>query len=187
MRQLPSQREIHGQRTRTAYLQVLPIPTPRGAGGYEAVQRGGTRRVQISHVTPGLGTAGKVRPKIQGYGVRQVCTGHAGYETAEDVLPDEIDEKEKIPFADLEDDIRYELEELLADNINEFMIHKDYIPEGKDLKAINEWVIKEAHEAFFIQVVPDTAYNNLVDEIIRRFVKEWDEDGMEIKKKNTAL
>ena len=108
-------------------------------------------------------------------------------ETAEDVLPDEIDEKEKIPFADLEDDIRYELEELLADNINEFMIHKDYIPEGKDLKKINEWVIKEAHEAFFIQVVPDTAYNNLVDEIIRRFVKEWDEDGMEIKKKNTAL
>lgn len=33
----------------------------------------------------------------------------------------------------------------------------------------------------FIQVVPDTAYNNLVDEIIRRIVKEWKEDGMEIR------
>ena len=35
------------------------------------------------------------------------------------------------------------------------------------MKEIKEWVIKEAHDAFFIQVVPDTAYNNLVDEIIR--------------------
>ena len=83
MRQLPSQREIHGQGTRTAYLQVLPIPAPRGAGGYEAVQRGGTRRVQISHVTPGLGTAGKICKKIQGYGVRKVCAGYAGYETGQ--------------------------------------------------------------------------------------------------------
>ena len=108
-------------------------------------------------------------------------------ETEEDAPLDEIYEEEKIPFADLEDDIRYELEELLADNINEFMIHKDCIPEGKDLKEIKEWVIKEAHDAFFIQVVPDPAYNNLVDEIIRRLVKEWEEDGMEIKKKNTTL
>ena len=108
-------------------------------------------------------------------------------ETEEDALPDEIYEEEKIPFADLEDDIRYELEELLADNINEFMIHKDYIPEGKDLKEIKEWVIKEAHDAFFIQVIPDTAYNNLVDGIIRRLVKEWEEDGMEIKKKSATL
>ena len=76
---------------------------------------------------------------------------------------------------------------VLADNINEFMIHKDCIPEGKDLKEIKEWVIKEAHDAFFIQVVPDAAYNNLVDEIIRRLVKEWEEDGMEIKTKNTTL
>lgn len=83
MRQLPSQREIHGQGARTAYLQVLPIPPSRGTGGYEAVQRGGTRRVQISHVTPGLGTAGTVRQKIQGYGVRQVRAGHAGYETGQ--------------------------------------------------------------------------------------------------------
>ena len=71
-------------------------------------------------------------------------------ETEEDAPLDEIYEEEKIPFADLEDDIRYELEELLADNINEFMIHKDCIPEGKDLKEIKEWVIKEAHDAFFI-------------------------------------
>ena len=37
-------------------------------------------------------------------------------------------EEATVPFAELEDDIRYQLEELLADNINEFMIHKDYIP-----------------------------------------------------------
>lgn len=43
-----------------------------------------------------------------------------------------------VPFAELEDDIRYQLEELLADNINEFMVHKNYIPEGKELKDINE-------------------------------------------------
>lgn len=104
----------------------------------------------------------------------------------EDALFEDICEEETIPFADLEEDIRYQLEELLADNINEFMIHKDYIPEGKELKSINEWVIKETRDTFFIQVVPDAAYDNLVDETIRRLVKEWKEDGIEIKKKNSA-
>ena len=160
------------------------------------MQRGGTRRVQISHVTPGLGTAGKVRQKYKDmesgrFAQDMLDMKRGNYETEEetedDVPLDEIYEEEKIPFADLEDDIRYELEELLADNINEFMIHNDCIPEGKDLKEIKEWVIKEAHDAFFIQVVPDAAYNNLVDEIIRRLVKEWEEDGMEIKTKNTTL
>ena len=47
----------------------------------------------------------------------------------DDVLIEGIYEEETIPFAELEDDIRYQLEELLADNINEFMIHKNYIPE----------------------------------------------------------
>ena len=55
----------------------------------------------------------------------------------DDVLIEGIYEEETIPFAELEDDIRYQLEELLADNINEFMIHKNYIPEGKELKDIN--------------------------------------------------
>jgi len=61
----------------------------------------------------------------------------------DDVLIEGIYEEETIPFAELEDDIRYQLEELLADNINEFMIHKNYIPEGKELKDINacEFVI----------------------------------------------
>ena len=104
----------------------------------------------------------------------------------EDILFEVICEEETIPFADLEEDIRYQLEELLADNINEFMIHKDYIPEGKELKSINEWVIKETRDTFFIQVIPDAAYDNLVDETIRRLVKEWKEDGFEIKKKNSA-
>ncbi len=41
-------------------------------------------------------------------------------------------------------------------------------------------------DTFFIQVVPDGTYDNLVDETIRRLVKEWKEDGFEIKKKNSA-
>lgn len=130
----------------------------------------------------------KYKDKESGQFAQEMLDMKRGNHTQdEDILFEDICEEDTIPFADLEEDIRYQLEELLVDNINEFMIHKDYIPEGKDLKKINEWVIKETHEAFFIQVVPDTAYNNLVDEIIRRFVKEWDEDGMEIKKKNTAL
>lgn len=94
--------------------------------------------------------------------------------------------EEPIPFTELEDDIRYQLEELLADNINEFMIHKDYIPEGKELESISEWVLKETRDTFFIKVISDAAYDNLVDETIRRLVKEWKEDGMEIGRKNPA-
>ena len=41
----------------------------------------------------------------------------------DDVLIEGIYEEETIPFAELEDDIRYQLEELLADNINDFMTH----------------------------------------------------------------
>ena len=90
-------------------------------------------------------------------------------------------EDETVPFAELEDDIRYQMEKLLADNINEFMVHKNYIPEGKELKAINEWVIKETSDAFFINVIPDATYNSLVVETIDRLVKEWEEDGFEIR------
>ena len=46
----------------------------------------------------------------------------------EEVLFGGTCEEETVPFTELEDDIRYQLEELLADNINEFMIHKNYIP-----------------------------------------------------------
>lgn len=28
------------------------------------------------------------------------------------------------------------------------MIHKNYIPEGKELKDINEWVMKETRDTF---------------------------------------
>ena len=98
----------------------------------------------------------------------------------DDVLIEGIYEEETIPFAELEDDIRYQMEELLADNINEFMIQKDYIPEGKELKDINEWVIKETRDTFFIKVILDAAYDNLVEEIINRLVKEWEEDSFEI-------
>jgi RimJ/RimL family protein N-acetyltransferase len=96
-------------------------------------------------------------------------------------------EEETVPFAELEDGIRYQLEELLADNINEFMIHKDYIPEGKELKSINEWVLKETRDTFFIKVIPDTAYDSLVEETINSLVKEWEEDGFEIKTYSASL
>lgn len=96
-------------------------------------------------------------------------------------------EEDTVPFAELEDDIRYQMEELLADNINEFMIHKDYIPEGKELKDINEWVMKETRDTFFINVIPDTAYDSLVAETIDRLVKEWEEDGFEIKTYSASL
>lgn len=96
-------------------------------------------------------------------------------------------EEASVPFAELEDDIRYQLEELLADNINEFMIHKDYIPEGKELKNINEWVLKETRDTFFIKVIPDVAYDSLVEETINNLVKEWEEDGFEIKTYSASL
>ena len=96
-------------------------------------------------------------------------------------------EDETVPFAELEDDIRYQLEELLADNINEFMVHKNYIPEGKELENINEWVMKEARDTFFINVIPDAAYDSLVEETIGRLVKEWEEDGFEIKTYSASL
>lgn len=96
-------------------------------------------------------------------------------------------EDETVPFAELEDDIRYQMEELLADNINEFMIHKDYIPEGKELENINEWVMKETSDTFFIKVIPDAAYDSLVEETIDRLVKEWEEEGLEIKTYSASL
>lgn len=102
----------------------------------------------------------------------------------EDIDTDELMDElpiEPIPFAELERDMRYEIEELLEANINEFMIHKDYIPEGKELQKINDWVFKETNETFFTQVIPDDTYNSLVDKTIHRLVKEWEEDGFEIK------
>lgn len=105
----------------------------------------------------------------------------------EDALMESIYEEETIPFADLKDDIRYQLEKLLSDNINEFMVHKDYIPEGKELDNINEWVLKETRDTFFIKVIPDAAYDSLVAETINRLVKEWEEDSFEVKTCSASL
>lgn len=105
----------------------------------------------------------------------------------EDAPIEEIREEETTSFSDLEEDIRYQVEELLADNINEFMIQKDYIPEGKELKNINEWVLKETRDTFFIKVIPDAAYDKLVEETVHRLVKEWEEDGFEIKTYSESL
>ena len=90
------------------------------------------------------------------------------YMEEDDVLIEGIYEEETIPFAELEDDIRYQLEELLADNIN-------------------EWVLKETRDTFFIKVIPDAAYDSLVEETINRLVKEWEEDGFEIKTFSASL
>lgn len=106
------------------------------------------------------------------------------YIVEEEIDADELLDElpiEPIPFAGLERDMRHEIEELLEANINEFMIHKNYIPEGKELQKINDWVFKETNETFFTQVIPDDTYNSLVDKTIHRLVKEWEEDGFEIK------
>ena len=113
---------------------------------------------------------------------------HSSDESMEEEAPfDGTCEDETVPFAELEDDIRYQLEELLANNINEFMIHKDYIPEGKELDNINEWVLKETCDTFFIKFIPDAAYDSLVEKTINRLVKEWEEDGFEIKTYSASL
>ena len=67
------------------------------------------------------------------------------------------------------------------------MVYKDYIPEGKDLQDIADWVLKETNDTFFLKAVPDDAYRNLVDDTVRKLVKEWQDDGMEIKTYTESL
>lgn len=67
------------------------------------------------------------------------------------------------------------------------MIHKDYIPEGKDLQDIADWVLKETNDAFYLKVVPDDAYRKLIDDTVRKLVREWKDDGMEIKTYTESL
>ena len=104
-----------------------------------------------------------------------------------DELSGKIYEIEETPFSDLDEDNRIAVEELLEDNINEFMIHKDYIPEGKDLQDIADWVLKETNAAFYLKVVPNDAYRKLIDDTIRKLVREWKDDGMEIKTYTESL
>lgn len=109
----------------------------------------------------------------------------------ENIEPDdalmEIYEAEKQPFSELEEDVRYALEELLEANINEFMLQKNFIPEERHLQEITKWILKEIHEAFYIQVVPDKSYRSLVNDTVRNLVKEWEEDSMEIKTYSESL
>ena len=104
-----------------------------------------------------------------------------------DELSGKIYEIEETPFSDLDEDNRIAVEELLEDNINEFMIHKDYIPDGKDLQDIADWVLKETNAAFYLKVVPNDAYRKLIDDTIRKLVREWKDDGMEIKTYTESL
>lgn len=107
-------------------------------------------------------------------------------EEADDLFGN-IYEIEETPFSDLDEDNRIAVEELLEDNINEFMIHKDYIPEGKDLQDMADWVLKETNDAFYLKVVPDDAYRKLIDDTVRKLVREWKDDGMEIKTYTESL
>ena len=47
--------------------------------------------------------------------------------------------------------------------------------------------MKETRDTFFIKVIPDAAYDSLVEETINRLVKEWKEDGFEIKTYSASL
>ena len=107
-------------------------------------------------------------------------------EEADDLF-DKIYEIEETPFSDLDEDNRIAVEELLEDNINEFMIHKDYIPEGKDLQDMADWVLKETNDAFYLKVVSDDTYRKLIDDTVRKLVREWKDDGMEIKTYTESL
>ena len=113
-------------------------------------------------------------------------------------VPEDVDEKSdewgddilqvvETPFSELEEDTRTAIEELLEDNINGYMIHKDYIPEGKDLRDIADWVLKETNDTFYLKAVPDDAYRNMVDDTVRKLAREWQDDGMEIKTYTESL
>ena len=104
-----------------------------------------------------------------------------------DEWDDDILQVAETPFSELEEDTRTAIEELLEDNINGYMVHKDYIPEGKDLQDIADWVLKETNDTFYLKAVPDDAYRNLVDDTVRKLVKEWQDDGMEIKTYTKSL
>ena len=80
-----------------------------------------------------------------------------------------------------EEDTRNAMAELREDNINAYMIHNDYSPEGKDLQDIADWVLKETNDTLYLKAVPDDAYRRLVDDTVRKMVKEWKDDGLEIK------
>lgn len=117
---------------------------------------------------------------------RGVCVPEDDDEEADDLFG-KIYEIEETPFSDLDEDNRIAVEELLEDNINEFMIHKDYIPEGKDLQEIADWVLEEANGTFYLKAVPDDEYRKLVNDTVRKLVKEWRDDGMGIKTYTESL
>ena len=117
---------------------------------------------------------------------RSVCVPEDDDEET-DEWDDNILQVAETPFSELEEDTRTAIEELLEDNINGYMVYKDYIPEGKDLQDIADWVLKETNDTFFLKAVPDDAYRNLVDDTVRKLVKEWQDDGMEIKTYTESL
>lgn len=49
------------------------------------------------------------------------------------------------------------------------------------MQDIADWVLKETNDTFYLKAVPDDAYRRLVDDTVRKMVKEWKDDGLEIK------
>lgn len=104
----------------------------------------------------------------------------------DDFFMDTVEAKE-IPFSELENDIRYELEDLLEAEINDFMVRKDYIPEECHLQEITRHIYEETYNTFFIRVIPDDGYQKTIKDTICRLVKEWEEDGFEIRTYSESL
>lgn len=117
---------------------------------------------------------------------RGVCVPEDDDEEADELLG-KIYEIEETPFSDLDEDTRIAVKELLEDNVNGYMVNKGYIPEGKDLQEIADWVLEETNGTFYLKAVPDDEYRKLVNDTVRKLVKEWRDDGMGIKTYTESL
>lgn len=155
-------------------------------GRHDLLQRGGGNRIQVPDEPAGLGPAGKYAQRYKDKESGKLAQEMLGMKKA---YPDmyEVDsllesyERDDMPFSELEDDIRYELEKLLEENIRDFVLQKGFIPEERHLQEIGKWVLKEAYDAFLIRTIPDESYLNLTHEIVCNLVKEWKENGFEVK------
>ena len=55
------------------------------------------------------------------------------------------------------------------------------------MEEITRHICEETYDTFFIRVVPDDGYRKTVDDTICRLVKEWEEEGFEIKSYSESL
>ena len=104
-----------------------------------------------------------------------------------DALFSGLYEEEKLPFSEADENIRREAEELLADEMEDFMACEGYIPEGNDLQKINEWVLGETSDANFMSITADETYNRFVQQTLDRILMEWRKAGVEVKTYKESL